>query len=273
MSRDERTAPASIEHRGAVPMLRADHHPDRHAEARAGRRPGRPAAVVAGLAALAVLTTAGVVGIALRPWAGRSTVSADLGAVSSGGPAVPPPLPVAPGEEPPTASGSPGAPPAGPAASSPVGRPTTGAARAAPPAATTGRAAPTTRTGAPQTAVRPPRGAITGLDGKCVAVTGDGVQLAGCTGGPGQTWTIAGDGTIRAGSGCLHADGHNQAPTQLRPCDGSAAQRWYRRGDGSVQHGAQWRCLDAEGFDSADGTRVIVWDCNGQENQRWRLPS
>jgi alpha-galactosidase len=28
-------------------------------------------------------------------------------------------------------------------------------------------------------------------------------------------------------------------------------------------------CLDADNQGTANGTRVITWTCNGQDNQRW----
>jgi hypothetical protein len=33
------------------------------------------------------------------------------------------------------------------------------------------------------------------------------------------------------------------------------------------------KCLDVNGAGNADGTAVIVWDCNGQNNQKWTLTS
>ncbi|ADL45504.1 Ricin B lectin [Micromonospora aurantiaca ATCC 27029] len=31
------------------------------------------------------------------------------------------------------------------------------------------------------------------------------------------------------------------------------------------------KCLDASGRGTANGTSVIIWDCNGQPNQQWNL--
>ena len=31
------------------------------------------------------------------------------------------------------------------------------------------------------------------------------------------------------------------------------------------------KCLDVNGPGTANGTAVIIWDCNGQTNQQWRL--
>ncbi|WP_229702514.1 RICIN domain-containing protein [Streptomyces albiflavescens] len=32
---------------------------------------------------------------------------------------------------------------------------------------------------------------------------------------------------------------------------------------------ASGRCLDVPGFNSANGTQVVLWDCNAGSNQRW----
>ncbi|MFD2348259.1 ricin-type beta-trefoil lectin domain protein [Nonomuraea ferruginea] len=31
------------------------------------------------------------------------------------------------------------------------------------------------------------------------------------------------------------------------------------------------KCLDVNNNGTADGTSVIIWDCNGQNNQKWRF--
>ena len=31
------------------------------------------------------------------------------------------------------------------------------------------------------------------------------------------------------------------------------------------------KCLDAFGGSTADGTAVVIWDCNGQTNQQWNI--
>ena len=33
------------------------------------------------------------------------------------------------------------------------------------------------------------------------------------------------------------------------------------------------KCLDASGRGTANGTPVIIWDCNGQNNQQWNVNS
>ncbi len=31
------------------------------------------------------------------------------------------------------------------------------------------------------------------------------------------------------------------------------------------------KCLDAEGAGTSPGTRVIIWECQGGQNQRWNV--
>jgi hypothetical protein len=33
------------------------------------------------------------------------------------------------------------------------------------------------------------------------------------------------------------------------------------------------KCLDASGRGTTNGTKVIIWDCNGQTNQQWNVNS
>jgi hypothetical protein len=33
------------------------------------------------------------------------------------------------------------------------------------------------------------------------------------------------------------------------------------------------KCLDASGAGTANGTNVVIWDCNNQANQQWNLNS
>jgi hypothetical protein len=89
-----------------------------------------------------------------------------------------------------------------------------------------------------------------------------------------QRWTIQGDGTIRADSGCLdvaNAGTANKNPIQLYKCNGTAAQKWVVRGDGTWMNPISNRCLDAFGAGEDPGTPLVLWDCSGASNQRWTM--
>ncbi|WP_157531546.1 non-reducing end alpha-L-arabinofuranosidase family hydrolase, partial [Kitasatospora sp. Root107] len=40
-------------------------------------------------------------------------------------------------------------------------------------------------------------------------------------------------------------------------------------GTGEIKGAASGRCIDINGFTTANGTQAQLWDCNGQTNQRW----
>lgn len=125
-------------------------------------------------------------------------------------------------------------------------------------------------------------GPITGIGGACVDVAaastanGTAIQLYGCNGTAAQSWTVAGDGTLRALGKCLDvtsAGTANGTKIQLWDCNGTAAQVWAAQSNGTLRNPASGRCLDATGNSSANGTRLQIWDCFGGANQVWRLPA
>ncbi|MFC7328098.1 ricin-type beta-trefoil lectin domain protein [Marinactinospora rubrisoli] len=127
-----------------------------------------------------------------------------------------------------------------------------------------------------------PTGAITGIGGMCVDVAGantangTGIQLHPCTGHAAQTWTMAGDGTIRAYGKCLDvADGGTADGTrvQLWDCNGTPAQQWVYSSERDLVNPQANKCLDATGNSSADGTPLQIWTCAGTANQKWNVPA
>ncbi len=93
----------------------------------------------------------------------------------------------------------------------------------------------------------------------------------GTTGGGGGTVT----GAVRAvGAGkCLDVPGSAGAGTQadIRSCDSGSGQTWTHNGSNQLTVGAggSQLCLDAYDNQTAPGTKVEVWTCNGQSNQQW----
>ncbi|WDZ83638.1 glycosyl hydrolase family 18 protein [Micromonospora cathayae] len=125
-------------------------------------------------------------------------------------------------------------------------------------------------------------GPITGIGGKCVDVAaassanGTAVQLYDCNGTAAQTWTVGGDGTLRALGKCADvtsAGTANGTKIQLWDCNGTGAQVWQAQANGTLRNPASNRCLDATDNSSANGTRLQIWDCFGGANQVWRLPA
>jgi gluconolactonase len=124
-------------------------------------------------------------------------------------------------------------------------------------------------------------GAITGIGGKCLDVTGGAstngtrVQLWSCNGNASQQWTAADDGSIRALGKCLDVAGAstaNGAKVQVYDCNGTAAQQWTASA-GRLVNAGSGKCLDATGASSVDGTLLQIWTCGTGSNQLWTLPT
>jgi ricin-type beta-trefoil lectin protein len=159
------------------------------------------------------------------------------------------------------------------------GDPRTGAqpSRAAP-AAPSGHAA----TSRPARPVTGPVGAISGYPGKCLHVPGDypadgiPVEMRACDGSPGENWTMASDGTVRAFGKCLGVVGDqaaNGTGVQLSACRGAAGQQWHFTAGRDLVNPHADKCLDVTDFAVTDGARLQVWTCVGGPNQKWSVPA
>ncbi|RST10271.1 DUF1080 domain-containing protein [Streptomyces sp. WAC05374] len=127
----------------------------------------------------------------------------------------------------------------------------------------------------------PRTGPVKGVNGKCADVAGgasaDGtrIQLWTCNTTAAQTWTVPGDGTLRALGKCLDvsaAGTTDGTKIQLWTCNGTGAQQWQPHTDGTLRNPASGKCLDAEGATWNDGTRLHLWTCHTGPNQKWTLP-
>ncbi len=123
-------------------------------------------------------------------------------------------------------------------------------------------------------------GVITGVAGQCVDVyragtaNGTAVILWTChSAGVNQRWTQFEDGTLRSLGRCLDARGTAiRSAVVLWTCDSSGGQKWVPRADGTLLNVRSGRCLDATGGFSANGTKLIIYDCHTKPNQKWVLP-
>ncbi|OKK03769.1 glycosyl hydrolase [Streptomyces sp. CB03234] len=127
----------------------------------------------------------------------------------------------------------------------------------------------------------PRTGPVKGVNGKCADVAngssadGTQIQLWTCNATTAQTWTVPGDGTLRALNKCLDVSGGGTADgtrIQLWTCNGTGAQQWQPQADGTVRNPRSGKCLDAEGATWNDGTRLHLWTCHTGPNQKWTLP-
>ncbi|MEV4316168.1 ricin-type beta-trefoil lectin domain protein [Actinocrispum sp. NPDC049592] len=125
-------------------------------------------------------------------------------------------------------------------------------------------------------------GAITGLGGKCLDVTGGSTtngnqpQMWSCTSGPNQQWTISTDGTIRGLGKCLDVTGNGTADgtaVQLWDCFGGGNQQWTYSAAGDLVNVGSQKCLDVKDRSTADGAKLQIWTCTGASNQKWMVPA
>ncbi|WP_143570314.1 ricin-type beta-trefoil lectin domain protein, partial [Streptomyces acidiscabies] len=74
---------------------------------------------------------------------------------------------------------------------------------------------------------------------------------------------------------CLGVTGSSTAAgagAAIRGCETAADRQWTSWAGGEVRVFGD-KCLDAYDQGTADGTRVITWTCNGQDNQKWTTSS
>jgi GH25 family lysozyme M1 (1,4-beta-N-acetylmuramidase) len=144
-----------------------------------------------------------------------------------------------------------------------------------------------TVTGAPTTG---PTGQVQLALGECLTAAGSNTSatravIKACTSSSAQDWTYAQDGTLRIDNECLTIPTAAQgAPMGLAQCGSTQAQQWrliYPRALNPAR-GARptallnpWSgmCLADPGFSTTNGTRVVLWPCNGYSNQSWTLPA
>ncbi|MET8570110.1 alpha-N-acetylglucosaminidase TIM-barrel domain-containing protein [Streptomyces sp. NPDC004783] len=123
-----------------------------------------------------------------------------------------------------------------------------------------------------------PSGPVTGAGGKCVdagnPADGTALQLRQCNGTPAQTWTVPGDGTLRAYGTCMDVRGGAVADgtvVQLYQCNGTPAQSWTPRPDRTLRNTKSGLCLHAEGTD--DGAALLIRTCTAAAGQQWSVPA
>jgi hypothetical protein len=73
---------------------------------------------------------------------------------------------------------------------------------------------------------------------------------------------------------CMNVEWHGYlvagTPLRMKPCDPWRNQQWYFNGDGSIT-GVGDYCIDLEGSQPAEGTRVIYVPCTGSPSQHWTV--
>ncbi|MFG2353335.1 glycoside hydrolase [Streptomyces sp. NPDC048521] len=112
-------------------------------------------------------------------------------------------------------------------------------------------------------------GALVGeQSGKCLTADVSGATIAGCTGTAGQSWSYDAQGRLKGAHGYLTASG---SALTAAAATGDGTQRWLLNSNGQIVDEASGRCLDVSGRATADGSKVILYSCNGGPNEAWSL--
>lgn len=113
---------------------------------------------------------------------------------------------------------------------------------------------------------------------RCAEVVGhrgaDGspLQIWDCGKKDWQKWDFRSDGTIRSMGLCMDVawgSRDNGAVIQLAVCSGNPAQQFRLSGAADLVNPQANKCVDVKDQATGNGTRLQLWDCNGQDNQKW----
>jgi streptogrisin C len=120
---------------------------------------------------------------------------------------------------------------------------------------------------------------VSNLNNKCIDVPNanfsDGVlvQMWGCNGTGAQRWASV-NGQLQTGNGkCLDAAGGgigNNTPIQIVGCHAHPAQQFVLTAAGDLVNPVSNRCVDIRDWNANDGAQLILYDCHGGANQKWR---
>lgn len=107
----------------------------------------------------------------------------------------------------------------------------------------------------------------------CLDSDGGAADIRPCDGSSSQQFTFASDGTVRVNGRCL-ATGSSRAPRGDRvtyaSCTGAPNQKWTRTGSNEIR-GINGFCVDIYRRLTTSRTPVIVWECHGGTNQKWKV--
>ncbi|MFD4640857.1 ricin-type beta-trefoil lectin domain protein [Lentzea sp. NPDC058436] len=121
-------------------------------------------------------------------------------------------------------------------------------------------------------------GVLEGVGGKCADVKGENpanglIWLWQCFGLVGETYLGLNDGTIRTMGVCTDNGAvTNGTAVGVANCHNGLSQQWSIRPNGTVVNIQSNRCMDVEAGNTANGTKIQLWDCLGTPQQRWSVP-
>jgi len=103
----------------------------------------------------------------------------------------------------------------------------------------------------------------------------DGVplQMWGCNGSAAQKWNFV-NGTLQTSNNkCMDVAGGSTASgtvIQIANCSGNPAQQFVLSAAGDLVNPQANKCIVIDAWNANDGARLILWDCTGGANQKWR---
>ncbi|SDT78621.1 Ricin-type beta-trefoil lectin domain-containing protein [Streptomyces sp. TLI_053] len=124
------------------------------------------------------------------------------------------------------------------------------------------------------------QGAFVGYLDKCLTVRNDSVArflLAlyyPCRGAADQVVKVAVGGTLQHRGYCMMPEPgrwRRETPVVFSQCLGTLEEQWEFRADGTIRNPWTDLCLDVPRATGRDGVQLILWDCVGGANQRWRV--
>src|SRR6266702_2710704 len=101
------------------------------------------------------------------------------------------------------------------------------------------------------------------------------VAINTCNGNQNQNWEIVTNGNISVLGMCMDTGGGTSSLggplVNMTMCDGASSQVWTQSGNTLVNK-ATGDCLDDPNANTAPGTQLQIWPCNGTPAQQWNLP-
>ncbi|MBK6013919.1 RICIN domain-containing protein, partial [Streptomyces sp. MBT53] len=101
---------------------------------------------------------------------------------------------------------------------------------------------------------------------------GSPLQIWSCGTKNWQKWDFRSDGTVRSMGLCMDVawgSSANGAVIQLAVCSGNPAQQFRLNSSNDLVNPQANKCVDVKDQKTGNGTRLQLWDCNGQDNQKW----
>ncbi|WP_405533931.1 protein kinase domain-containing protein [Streptomyces sp. NBC_00075] len=105
--------------------------------------------------------------------------------------------------------------------------------------------------------------------GRCLTANLYSAAIRTCTGGSAQAWALGSDGTLKGIHGYLTATAGSYALKTTAEYTADGLQRWALDSSGEIRNEETGNCLNADGQEVADGTKVTLRDCTGETNQAW----